>query len=49
MFYKITNFTSIDDFRPEIDADAKDLIERLLKKKPDERIGAHDIEELKSH
>ena len=47
-FKNIREFTEIKYSR-DIDESAKDLIERLLRKEPDERIGASDIAELKSH
>ena len=48
-FKNIREFTEINYKNPGIDANAKDLIDRLLKKEPDERIGAVDIQELKNH
>ena len=48
-FQNIRNFTEIKYEKANCDPIAKDLIERLLKKEPAERIGAADIEELKSH
>ena len=48
-FQNIRQFSDITYEKQNIDPYAKDLIERLLKKEPAERIGATDIEELKSH
>lgn len=48
-FKNIREFTEINYKNPDIDARARDLIDRLLKKDPDERIGASDIQELKTH
>ena len=48
-FQNIRQFAEIKYEKPNCDPVAKDLIERLLKKEPAERIGAADIEELKSH
>jgi len=48
-FHNIRQCDDIKYEKPNCDPVAKDLIERLLKKEPSERIGAADIEELKSH
>jgi len=48
-FQNIRKYTEITYVKPNVDPYAKDLIEHLLKKEPAERIGATDIEELKSH
>lgn len=37
------------EFRPGFDENAKDLINQLLQKDPENRIGALDIEDLKQH
>ena len=48
-FQNIRQFTEIKYEKPNCDPLSKDLIERLLKKEPSERIGAADIEEVKNH
>lgn len=48
-FQNIRQFSEITFEKPNIDPVSKDLIQRLLKKEPADRIGASDIEELKSH
>ena len=48
-FKNIREFSEIKYSKPDIDANAKDLIGKLLRKEPEERLGANDIEDLKSH
>ena len=48
-FANINDFDEVIYVKSNIDAHAKDLIERLLKKNPEERIGTADLEELKCH
>ena len=47
-YQAIQNVTELK-FKEGIDPQAKDLVEKLLKKEPSERLGALNFEELKNH